>query len=360
MDFNAKKRIGTDFSVVYICHTVYHLYISLIRSFYLGERNVDLILMDAIPDVDLFADRIKKEGVFQNVFILGKKRPFASSDYIKAIFDCAIHRCKYKKKLDFLSTYEKIYLFNDMTEIGCYLTQMGIPFHLLEDGLDCYKVMNQDLVAQARKRTGLARHLCNIFDVPYRIGTSKMCIDLEINDDLGLKTSVPVPIRCLPRKLFTSSLTSANLDVLRSVFNIPDTSTLEGGVLILTSPLFDEGYEQSDSLEFYSRLLKVFKGRNCFIKPHPRDPVDYSEIIEKKRIIDKKVPIELFSLDSDLHMFAVVTYNSTSIGSISFVEKKFVTKAGFDIEGAKNLQMHPRRGNSKKDRRKGVLRRSVK
>ena len=62
---------------VYVCHTYYHVYVALLKEFNLPKEErfkADLVLSLMSNDFETFAERVKENGVFENVFLFDEKR----------------------------------------------------------------------------------------------------------------------------------------------------------------------------------------------------------------------------------------------------------------------------------------------
>lgn len=77
--------------------------------------------------------------------------------------------------------YQEIYVFCDSDPIGYYLSTHRIPYHALEDGLDCiryYDTARYDNRGHFELKAWMAAH--NLIFI--QNGYSKYCIDMEVND----------------------------------------------------------------------------------------------------------------------------------------------------------------------------------
>lgn len=323
-------------SACYICHTPYHVLISLSKTM-LESGSVDAFLVDTIPDVDALASRLALAGVFNEVSCVGVGRPFRTSSFYKGLFlDSGIANSVVDEFAKRLREYENRYIYNDISEVGCLMMRHGLQYHLLEDGFDAFKVFDQKSNEFGNKR--VRKILNKLFHLPRFLSDTVYCLDVEVNDASGLKTRIDKPVIEKPRREIFSSLSSSQKAKISKVFRIANIGETHGGTLILTSPFLELGYSESRILEYYGRLVSLFESRGlCFIKPHPRDVIDYSSIVGSDRIIDRTAPIEIILMLPSLTFNSVVTYASTSIGALDCIEHRYVTKPDFDIEGAVNL-----------------------
>ena len=139
--------------------------------------------------------------------------------------------------------YKDVYVFCDSDPIGYYLSYKKIPYHALEDGLDClatYDTARYD----NRGHFGLKAFLAARNLIFIQNGWAKYCLDMEVNDLSVLPYPCPKYIE-KPRKELTEGLDAEGKDILVRLF-IEDMDEIlekihEGGgrnqMLLLTEPL---------------------------------------------------------------------------------------------------------------------------
>lgn len=325
---------------LYICHTLYHVYVSILKIM-AGGGPSDILLVSTIPEVELLAGRIRNENLFGRVEILNKADIFldVQSYHANHIY-ARLSRSEIRKRLGYVGDYRDVFLFNDYTEIGAYLNMEGIPYHLIEDGLDCYKVTNQR--APHGKAQAAKKILNCLFDVPMGLSQGRALIDIEVNDASRLSTKFDCPVieksRC--------KLMSIPNDVqAASLFRVFDALSLceieEGSVLILTDPLSEIGASSCDAetVSFFAALAAEFSDCLCYVKPHPRDYGDYSTVFPPERVINKNVPIELLNYLGEDRFEAAVTYSSTAIYLLSACNRRMVCDPHNVHEGVEHIPL---------------------
>lgn len=324
---------------IFICHTAYHLLIALSKV--LSNSNVsrknsiayDLMLMDTIPNCSKLAEKINKTNLFKTVMLEGSDHSFASSSYFKTALELLFRGKRYSRLVDALREYDDIYVFNDVTEVGCVLNEARIKYHLIEDGLNCFKLFDQNNTS-----VGVAsfRQIANIFlHLPSHMAESDYCLDLEINDASSLSTTINKKLIELPRTKLFSRLDEDAVAHIQSIFSCPDSACLNEASLVLTTPFCELGFSSAEQKTYYAKVLSRLPPQSCFIKPHPRDFFDYTQLVSRERIIDRTIPIEALFLGGNIHLQAVISYMSTAVQSCPAVQK-IITKPGLVIPGIEN------------------------
>ncbi len=144
---------------VYICHTYYHAYIAVVKELVArhGKKgSADIILSTMSNNFEQLPDRLRRAGVFDNVFMYDEKEDVTSDEVMSYHQDKGnivanlIQRITYTKlygKLqeDYiptdLSAYRDLYVFCDSDPIGYYLNYKKIYYHAVEDGLNSGIIM---------------------------------------------------------------------------------------------------------------------------------------------------------------------------------------------------------------------------
>lgn len=332
-----KKRI-------YVCHTYYHVYVTFLKEFQLPREewgNATLVLSKMSCDFESLKSRIEALNFFgevveydeqpESAFPELKKYRYPESNFIKALWNRIIFTKKMGKyqepyiPVDF-KEYEDIYVYCDLDPIGYYLNYKHIPYHAMEDGLDTLvhiDAARYDNRGHFELKAFLSSKLNLIF---IQNGYGKYCIDMEVNNISAIKYPCPKYVE-VPRQPMVDALTREQKDILLHAFvkNMDALlETMEKGehrdnkVLILTEPLCDlEIREQifRDIIAEYGQEAQVY------IKPHPRDLLDYEKLFGQYHIIDKTVPMEMLNFIPDL-VFDKVVAVLTVLDGIGFAKEK--------------------------------------
>lgn len=300
---------------IYICHTVYHVFIAMLKAF--RDGRTDILLVDTIINVQDLGKRLTSSGIFQNVIIINRKKAFGRTirTYLGNYINNRLRKEKISINLSFLDKYNEIFIFNDYSEMGDYLELKKIKYHLLEDGLDTFKRFDQyeDIGHGYR----LKKILYALFKIPYSVGQNKNCLDIEVNDDDGLKTNLMHPIIVQNRKVLLEGLPKEYLQTIFEAFGVEEINLSNNKLLLLTQVLKEILVVNNDNeqIELYKNaLLEYGGGYDIYIKPHPRDTIDYSDIEKSFSAVclDRNIPMEVYSLLPGMNFKVLLTYSSTA------------------------------------------------
>lgn len=306
---------------IYVCHTFYHVYVSLLKEFALPndkQGGATMVLSKMSNQFGDLKERLEKSGVFEEVVEYDEKKYTFFPELLKYkenqnnFFKNMINRMIFTKKfaklqeayvpVDF-SGYKDIYVFCDSDPIGYYLNYKKIKYHAVEDGLNClayYDTARYDNRGHFKLKT-----LFSAWNLIFiQNGYGKYCIDMEVNDIMALKYPMKKYVEC-PRKDLEEKLTKEQKETIIHIF-IKDIDSIMGTLnglckdkknyLILTEPLCSLEVRK----QIFSDLISMYeKEANITLKPHPRDELDYYKEFPGERIIEKSVPMEVLNFFAD-------------------------------------------------------------
>ena len=329
---------------IYVCHTYYHVYVSFLKEFQLPleERgNATLVLSRMSNDFETLKERIEALSFFEEVLEFDEQRESAfpelakykypEKNFLKALWNRILFTKKFGKAQEAyvpvnFRDYKEVYVYCDSDPIGYYLNYKRIPYHAMEDGLNC--LMNFDTARyDNRGHFGLKVFLSSKLNLIFvQNGYGRYCIDMEVNDISVIKYPCP-KYKEVPRQPMVDALTREEKDILLRAFvkNMDAlVETMEKGehhdnkMLILTEPLCD--------LKTRERIFRDIidmcgEDAQIYLKPHPRDELDYEKLFGEYNIIDRTVPMEMLNFFPGL-MFERLYSVFTVVDSIQYAKEK--------------------------------------
>jgi hypothetical protein len=302
---------------IYVCHTYYHVYVSILKELNLpkgrrGEATLVLSLMST--DFEDLKTRVKQSGIFLDVLEFDEKRddffpqlqkwrkkdqPLLKNLYQRIRFTHRFAKLQAAYiPVDF-RRFDDSYVFCDSDPIGYYLNQHRIYYHALEDGLNSVK--NCDTARfDNRGHFGLKAMLSMKWNLIFvQNGYGKYCLDMEVNDIRSIAYPCPRYIE-QPIQALVDALHQTDKELMLRVF-VRDFEQLyeqlqtltgeEKKVLILTDPLCTLDIREQifrDVVAMYETEGKIF------LKPHPRDTLDYRKLFAQIPQFDATMPMEMF------------------------------------------------------------------
>jgi len=345
---------------IYVCHTYYHSYIAFLKELKIRADTASvsagiatdgaiLVLSRMSNDFEDLASRVRATGVFSEVVEYDEKR----EDYFDelgplrqdtgSMVGNLRNRIRFTKRFaqlqeQFVPACLKaanvreaakrgetdIYVFCDIDPIGTYLSQNRIYYHAVEDGLDCLSAYDTARVSNAG-HFGVKRFLSEKLNLIFiSEGYNKYCLDMEVNDKSKIKYPHSKQIE-VPRKQLTARLTAEDKDDLLHAYvkNLPELKAKisecmgVGAILILTDPLCDlESRER-----IFRDIIDMYKAEGTiFIKPHPRDVLDYKTIFADYPQFDRTLPMEMLNFFPGLRFKKVVGV-FTQMGAIECADE---------------------------------------
>ena len=329
---------------LYICHTFYHVYITLLKELVLpiSERgNATLILSTMSNKFGSVGERAKASGLFEEVLLFDEHEDVTSEEVMKYHRDKGnivlnlLQRIKYTKALGKLQekyiptdlkAFKEVYVFCDSDPIGYYLSYKKIKYHALEDGLDTIKYCDDARYSNRGffKLKSLMAAMNLIF---IENGYSKYCIDMEVNDISCLKYKID-KYKEVSRKELAQSVSKEDNHYLTDILmedsahfkkQISEIPKDKKKIMILSDPVCD-----LDTRAKITRDLidEYEKDGVVIIKPHPRDILDYTDgRFDDCIVLKGNFPMEMMNYIDDFKVDTIVSI-FTVIDNIEFAENK--------------------------------------
>lgn len=329
-------------SRVYVCHTYYHVYVAFLKEFYLPKAEqgtATLILSKLSTDFEKLKERVEKVKVFAEIYEYDEKRQDAYPELAKYCVDGGnpfanmIRRIIMTKKfgklcerdipVDFRE-YRDVYVFCDIDPIGYYLNWKRIPYHAVEDGLNCLKHFNfarYDNRGFFSLKAFMSSKLNLIF---IQDGYGKYCIDMEVNDLSVIRHPYSKYVEVNRQKLI-DRLTDEEKNIILQVF-VRDLDKIKAQIqecgdkdkiMILTEPLCD--LETRERI-FRDLIAEYEKEGAIYIKPHPRDELDYQRLFAEYPQFDATMPMEMLNYFEGFRIKKIVSV-FTELDEIKFADE---------------------------------------
>jgi len=339
---------------IYVCHTYYHVYVTFLKELALPVEKrgqATLVLSKMSNHFETLGSRVERTGLFEQVITFDEKREdffpelvklrTAGKGFLMHLWNRIRFTRLYAKleepyvPVDFRE-YGDVYVYCDSDPIGYYLNQKKIPYHALEDGLNClknYDAARYDNRGHFQLKVFLSRKLNLIF---VQNGYGKYCLDMEVNDISAIKYPCPQYIE-QPRQALVDRLASEDKSIILQAF-IRDMAKLQAQIdaagsvgdkiLILTDPLCTLDVRE----RIFRDIIRMYeKEGTIFLKPHPRDELDYRSLFAEYPQFDATVPMEMLNFFPGLRFRKVVAV-LTEIKAIRFADE--IVRLGEDFMDA--------------------------
>lgn len=233
-----------------------------------------------------------------------------------------------ERYFDWLEAEDKVYLFNDADQIGQAFRDRPYPYHLIEDGLNFHYHYAQ------------LRNLTDKEPIDGLYGSSPVCLDIEINDLSKIKDNTYYAQFLdkfieVPRQALFESQEETHLQKLFELYQLDEMELVSPSYLILTQSLagdswksFKKADKSPDYVKQYYFYFKIAQeaqeaGYHVYLKPHPRDDLDYTEI-PGVTVLPSYTPMEMLDLRLSGSFDVATTFMSSCIDSLTKVKEKRV------------------------------------
>ncbi|MCM1334917.1 MAG: glycosyltransferase family 52 protein [Bacteroides sp.] len=318
--------------VLYIASTYYHALIACVKQMK-DRRSSDLLCTD-IPLGGELSDRIRAGGLFEKVYYIENIGEYRAKNPLDHMLN--LHRKNaemIEKQLPFsFGDYREINVFHDDIWASRYMKDRRIKYRLLEDALDSFKHISSSIFCYMIPKRRLRSWIKKTFRIGYVFcGYDDCTYEVEVNERAGVEIEpfASKKIKEAPRRELFDRLSAEDIELLKNIFMkaIPEIKP-EESCLLLTQPFFADGVmgSEEEQLSFYKKMTeKYLSGEKLVIKPHPRDPTDYSGTFPDAVVLDKNMPVEILELTGNTGYRKVLSVNSTSSGFIK-AQKYIITE----------------------------------
>ena len=343
-----------------MCHTYYHVYVTFLKELKLLREaggsaedigKADLVLSSLSNHFEDLKGRVERIGLFREVMEFDEKREdffpelarwraggrgFLGNLYCRIRFTRRYAQLEAPYVPVNFADYRDVYVYCDSDPIGYYLNQNRIYYHALEDGLNCLKnfdAARYDNRGHFKLKMFLSMYLNLLF---VQNGYGKYCLDMEVNDISAIRYPCPRYIE-QSRQELVDGLTEVDKERILQAFirdkeglerQIEESGRVGDKILILTDPLC--------TLDVRERIFRDIIDRykqegTIFLKPHPRDNLDYRKLFSEYPQFDATVPMEMLNFFPGLRFKKVVAV-LTEIKAIRFADE--VVRLGEDFMDA--------------------------
>ncbi len=182
---------------IYVCHTYYHVYVACLKELNLAEEakgGATLLLSSMSTDFGDLLQRAKQSGIFEDVLSYDEKsfEFFPELTELKRDRGSLLlnmrQRIRFERRLGQLeeqfvpvdfAEYKDRYVFCDSDPIGYYLAYKKLPYHALEDGLNCLRYRDTAREDNAG-HFGFKAKLAALGLIFIQNGYSRWCVDMEV------------------------------------------------------------------------------------------------------------------------------------------------------------------------------------
>lgn len=334
--------------VIFICHTCFHVLISLEKCL-VDKLDADILLSDTAQDYQELVIKLDEMHIFGSVRyieeLMETERYYKDANLKHRNLKYVFMKYFDKGVLKDLCQYDDIYIFNDTFLCGAYLQNKNIMYHLIEDSTDFMRVVEESLEPLS-ERQGIFRKPWHkkwnksIFmfqeSVYFHDKQPKCVIDFEVNDIDSIPDWVEIPIIENNRIQLMEQLTTDEKKKIVKCFmdgntyqmltDTCQTKITRKKALLLTQPYGLASWcDNKELIRYYNELIQALaQDYIVFVKPHPEDKNIYNRI-DNVYFLDGYWPIEILMYNDSIQFDFGITIDSTSLNLLNNIkEKKFL------------------------------------
>lgn len=312
------------------CHTYYQVFVASIRAMRAPQKP-DLVLASGVlPGAEALKSRLDEAGIFGRILLFNEQEshsPMYKNPVMVLLFQHFMHRRYIEKvrgfRLDF-SRYGRVYFYNDWNELCRYVQDCHVPYIMCEDSFARNAVQEYDWFAlQAAKPLYRLRRAIGYGYLYWGAYKHTAAIETECLADTGPWADNFVEDS---KAALFASVTEPEKQILTRIFvtaALPPAA--EKPFLLLTRPYLTDGYVSSvaEQLAIFGKVLQQYAaGCTVFIKPHPRDNVNYAAAFPDAVILDKNMPSEVLNIAFPFRFVRAVTTGSSALNTLTCADER--------------------------------------
>ena len=280
---------------VFVCHTVYHVLVALIRA--MRRRQDDgalcgLVLADTVPGCEDLARRLRQTGPDLWAWV----RTVREAEVDAQNNESALYRLRHPGRTPVLALPRgaEVYISNDWSALGRYLQREHIPYTLCEDTVGGTLDPDQHLLTEQRAAPDFAKRRYLYW------GDSRWCRAVESEDPGRCALFPPQKLKAFSARGMLAGLTETEKAMARRVFvtkPLPeDPAVYAGATLLLPRSFVQDGLmDQAEQDAIFRAVAGRYTLGTLFIKTHPRDDTDYTALFPEATVLERTMPGEVLN-----------------------------------------------------------------
>lgn len=309
---------------IYLCHTLYHVLIALVRA--LRERPMAsrLVLSESIPDAAALRQRLLDgcPELWEDITVVNEETLDAQN--AESVF----FRLRHPGRKPYFSLPKegRVYISNDWSALGRYLQRERRGYTLCED--TCGGTLDPDqhlLDAQRAGPKGRYQYW----------GDSPCCRTVESEDAARCTLFGPDKLANFSARALLAGLSEEEKSIVRAAFlTQPLPENTAGATLLLPRSFVLDGLmEQAEQDAMFRAVAKKYADGPLFVKTHPRDPTDYGALFPGAVILPRTMPSEVLNFCLPFRFRRAVTVQSWVLRGFTAAEENIF----ISLEDAKEL-----------------------
>lgn len=297
---------------IFICHTLYHVLIALVRALRSRPGKSTLVLSTCVPEAETLRAKLLDAApdLWDAVLIVDEEKLDAQNS------ESGFYRLRHLfRKPYFTLPKGHVYISNDWSALGRYLQRERRVYTLCEDTFGGTLDPDQHLLDEQRANPR----------GPYRYwGDSPCCRTVESEDAARCSIFGVDKLVTVSKAQLLESLTEEEKAIIRRVFlAVPLPEHVQGACLLLPRSFVLDGLmDQPTQDAMFAAVAKKYCTEPLFIKTHPRDTTDYSKLFPTAVILPRTMPSEVLNFCLPFKFQRAVTVQSWVLRGFTAAEEK--------------------------------------
>lgn len=313
---------------VHVCYSYYHVLMATLKTLKkTDDEKTKIIITDQIPNYLELGERLRQSGVYSEVMTIDDQERSKVYYHNTSVFKKIKFIANYRSSIT--SMYSDINLNKD-DDITIYFDRQHLSQAIManhsgitqaEDGEGAGVKIQKNIIRKLFEKLGIIIKLS---------GEEKAISTIEVSNINLLPNNLKFKYKSMSKEQLICELTDYQIRLLKNIFNVIFDKDNSNSCIILTQPFWIDNMvkTEEDQLDIYRRIYNEEADQfdHVYIKPHPRDFVEYSKLNIDLEILEKDFPFEMYNI------LGICFNKYISIGSTSISELKEVIMLGQDYD----------------------------
>ncbi len=325
---------------VYVCGTLYHLYVSSLKNVEPGNQGIKslLIVNDHTPNLSSMAKKLVENNFFSDYLYIPfyeiksnlkldtgliKRSLFRNRNLIKYVED----NSDIRKQFDFIGDSEINLFYNRGINSFYFLTRFKKnTFIQLESGIANYTPMVSILKAFKRRF---------ILKTPQGDGRDKQIKKIEVKFPENLPPETRKKGVKLDLQDIIESLENSRKQELLNIFSQGHSFSLNNNkkLILITQPLSEDKFITEDyKISLYNKILNEYASDfEVYLKPHPREITEYKDKFDIDiNELPRNFPLEILNFSTEIVFDKGITIFSGALNNLENIGERIFLGQDYD------------------------------
>jgi hypothetical protein len=331
---------------VYVCLSIFNLYLSILASIANKPKNVKsyLVYYNLDSAFSPLISQLKQCEYFDEMIGIPDIRHVKSRSILgrvkNLLFFPSIVNTHFEKLCDLKNLQNTI----ANSEINVFATTtLFLKYIFINFPHNHYRILEDGLITYRKVHNPISRIIQLIHGVPYRSSDS-IFKEIWVSHPQNLPLNAQKKAKKVILEDYIKPLSPLQKTNVVDFFlkDLQINNSKENKILVITQPLSEDGYiSEAYKISLYKKIVDQYSRQNSkiYLKKHPREKTNYeNEIPSLDGLIPGNFPLEILNLNPFIKFKTGITIFSSALENCNFIEEKIYLGEEWDPKIHNELQ----------------------